>query len=662
VELAALPISGLTSIQGVGPVTIAKISERGILNLADLSRKLAFIEQLPHVSSSAKQAITQFVLAARQMAESRSVRLNPQNSQVQNLLLYALRKEALDQSIEQISAAAERCCVYWNMSCLEPSFFGFLRGKHIEAERTVNGAARFVEHEVASLGDLAYPPSRRFDELTQDEFLRAITLVNNDFDSKRSFDQSSGVAATESRIDSELLSQIQAVQLNVSHMKSCILRRYQEFGAKFIVARKYAFLGDEMGLGKTVQVLAVMSHLRASNGNIHALVIVPASLRDNWQAEIERKTDLRCHNFLKRWSAEEAVADWQRDGGIAIVAYNVLHDCFDTISNAIQKLDICVADEAQYIKNPSARRSIASRQILKRSPIAVVMTGTPVENHPKEFLAIASALDHRSAALTRMAQAEEVGSPEYFQRTVRSIYLRRNKEDVLSELPELIEIEERVSFGRENLTAHLLLINQKAHFMELRQHAIFGSNGASPKLDRVLEILDDYSKRGEKVVVFSFFRRVLDELGGACSNAAMIHGGISTSVRAQTIDDFGMPTSRYGVLLSQIDAGGVGVNLQAASAVILVEPQLNPAREYQAISRVHRMGQRRSVNVHRLFTQETVEDGITMMLARKRGLMKDYARESLLMQSTDDAISNEEVREILDYQKDKLDQMLRATK
>ena len=115
------------------------------------------------------------------------------------------------------------------------------------------------------------------------------------------------------------------------------------------------------------------------------------------------------------------------------------------------------------------------------------------------------------------------------------------------------------------------------------------------------------------------------------------------------------------LLLVQIKAGGVGLNMQAASAALIIEPQLNPAVEYQAICRVHRMGQRGTVNVHRLVSIDTIEEGLMQMLARKRQYMDDYARDSLLKNSSAEAISNEEVQQIMHSQEARLRQVLAAS-
>ncbi len=233
--------------------------------------------------------------------------------------------------------------------------------------------------------------------------------------------------------------------------------------------------------------------------------------------------------------------------------------------------------------------------------------------------------------------------------------LRRNKEDVLTELPQLIEKEEWLDLELSELKPHMETMegvakagrnNFAGSFMTLRKQANFcGSNGKSAKLSRVQELVDEYRECGRNVVVFSFFRDVLKYLGETYTDAFFIHGNIPPSKRDQTIQDFEQAGSKNqgSVLLSQITAGGVGLNMQCASAAIIVEPQLNPAVEYQAVCRLHRMGQRNTVAVHRLFTKGTIEEALYKLLEKKRNFMLLYARDSALKEGSESAVSRDEV-------------------
>jgi SNF2 family DNA or RNA helicase len=178
------------------------------------------------------------------------------------------------------------------------------------------------------------------------------------------------------------------------------------------------------------------------------------------------------------------------------------------------------------------------------------------------------------------------------------------------------------------------------NFMAMRRAAFApGTIDGSAKLKRLVEIVGEATEDGRKVVVFSFFRDVLDIVARALSGLAIgpVTGDVAPPARQAMIDQF---TRRNGpaVLVSQIQAGGVGLNIQAASVVIITEPQMTPAAEDQAIARAHRMGQVRRVDVHRLLAEDSVDARMLELLHGKRVAFDESARRSDLAESTPDAI------------------------
>ena len=161
----------------------------------------------------------------------------------------------------------------------------------------------------------------------------------------------------------------------------------------------------------------------------------------------------------------------------------------------------------------------------------------------------------------------------------------------------------------------------------------------SPKLFRLREIVAEAVANGRKVIVFSYFRDVLDRTADALGGQVIgqINGTVPASERQALIDRFTEHLEPC-VLISQIEAGGVGLNIQAASVVIITEPQWKPSTEEQAIARSHRMGQTRTVDVHRLLTEDSVDEHMVQVLARKSALFADYARESHLRDAAPGAI------------------------
>ncbi len=661
-QLAARKIDEIKEVDGVGTATIGKLRGFGIQTLEDLNARMSLVQQLPRVSSVAKNGIQSYVKRAVDSARSQPVNLSPDDENVRHLVELALDHEWLSG----ISMSADRARQQASVIAKEfpkVSFVRFVFGRQGMNLEGIGPALDAVDRIADTVRSIDINWKTDYDKISQSDYIRAIGLLRHRFSGAGTGGVRQGgnaFAPWEGGLSEDMARQIDSFTLDTSILRNCLLRRYQDFGAKFVLVRKHCFLGDEMGLGKTIQTLAAIAHLAANNDGVQALAIVPASLRENWRREIEEKTDLDAFVF-QGWRVGHDLREWQEKGGIGIISYTTLRNKHLDVISQVKRLDFVVADEAQYIKNPNSGRAKATRWVLGQADYALVMTGTPIENHPTEFLAIVKGLRHGNAAVSKMAESGNPGDPSYFRHAVKDVYLRRNKEDVLNELPDLNENNESILLDTRDLKAHLAMMEAHAHFMHLRQHAIFGEGRESPKIKRVQALIEEYVENGRSVVVFTYFKRVISVLSARFPKAGVIQGGISTSERMAIIDRFSDSHSKGNVILAQVIAGGVGLNMQAASAVIIVEPQLNPATEYQVICRVHRMGQRNSVNVHRLTCLGTIEEAIVERLIQKRRYMNDYARESILKESSEAAISAREMNEIVEAQRQKLTTMLGAS-
>lgn len=410
------------------------------------------------------------------------------------------------------------------------------------------------------------------------------------------------------------------------------LRGYQAFGAKFALTQGRSILGDEMGLGKTIEALAVISHLE-SEGSTHFLVVCPASVLVNWVHEIDRHSTMRAYRVHGN-DRERNLALWARGGGIAVTTFEslrVLHKPEDV------QLELVVVDEAHFVKNPGARRTHAVRRWLAAADNAVFLTGTPMENRVEEFRALVGHLNPDVAS--RLSALDSLAGAAAFRKAVAPVYLRRNQTDVLQELPPRIETEEWVDLESDDLLAYRDAV-ASGNFMAMRQAAYApATRDGSAKLERLLELVEEATSGGRKIVIFSFFRQVLSTIADALDELAMgpLTGSVAPIERQKLVDEF---SARRGpaVLVSQIQAGGVGLNMQAASVVILTEPQWKPTTEDQAIARCHRMGQARPVDVHRLLGENTVDQRMLEILARKEVLFDEYVRKSELKESSTDAV------------------------
>jgi SNF2 family DNA or RNA helicase len=216
-----------------------------------------------------------------------------------------------------------------------------------------------------------------------------------------------------------------------------------------------------------------------------------------------------------------------------------------------------------------------------------------------------------------------------FRRAVAPAYLRRNQEDVLAELPQLTRIDEWEEFGPHDFAAYRKAV-EVGNFMAMRRAAYAaGTARGSAKLRRLIEIADEAGASGRKVLIFSHFRDVLDIVCAALGERALgpLNGSMPSPRRQELVDRFAKARG-HGVLVSQIQVGGVGINMQAASVVILCEPQVKPTLETQAIARAHRLGQVQKVQVHRLLVADSVDERMLELLAGKTALFDAYARRS----------------------------------
>ncbi|NUT21064.1 MAG: DEAD/DEAH box helicase [Hamadaea sp.] len=405
------------------------------------------------------------------------------------------------------------------------------------------------------------------------------------------------------------------------------LRGYQSFGARFMLAQRRVILGDEMGLGKTVETLAAMCHL-AAQGERHFLVICPPSLAGNWMHEIRRHCRL-IPRLLYGGDFAKNTAAWRGQGGIGVSTYTAL----SRMDLKGIKVAMVAFDEAHHIKNPTAKRTEQSRRLIERIERVALLTGTPMENRVAEFAVLT---EHINPTVARQAAAAP--SPEAFRHAIAPAYLRRNQSDVLTELPARIETAQPVSLARDEVTGYRKAV-WDGHFMTMRRATFGDPTRTSTKLEHIRQIAHEAMVEGHKVVVFSYFRDVLTAVAAALGSRA--HGpltGATPPLQRQDVIDAFTASRKPAVLVSQIDVGGVGLNLQTASVVILVEPQWKPSTEEQAIARCHRMGQVRPVQVFRLVAEDTVDTRMRELVAGKAALFDEYARPSAAKDANAQAI------------------------
>lgn len=430
---------------------------------------------------------------------------------------------------------------------------------------------------------------------------------------------------------------------------------YQRTGALFGAKAGRCLIADDMGLGKTVQTIATAEILADAVGIDRVLVVSPTSLKHQWAREIERFSD-RSVEVIEGLIPKRA-AGYANDTFYKITNYDVIHRDLELIHRWAP--DLIVLDEAQRIKNWKTRTAKSVKKL--SSEYALVLTGTPLENRIEELHSIVEFVDRfRLGPTFRFLDQHQhvdgngkvVGYRNLggIAKTLQPILVRRTKQQVLKELPERIEkrffvpmTEEQMLHHEENreIVSRIAAKWRKTHFLSetdqrclmialqnmrmacdssylLDQNSDFGV-----KADELVSFLDETLERPEiKVVVFSQWLRMhellVKRLEGRKWNHILFHGGVPGPKRKNLIQQFREDES-CRIFLST-DAGGVGLNLQNASVVINVEQPWNPAVLEQRIGRVHRLGQKRPVNVIHFIAQGTIEHGMLSLLAFKKSM------------------------------------------
>jgi SNF2 family DNA or RNA helicase len=421
---------------------------------------------------------------------------------------------------------------------------------------------------------------------------------------------------------------VEATSLDLS-LLTANLRRYQQFGTQYVVHQKRVLLGDDMGLGKTIQVLASMCHL-AAQGKKRFFVVAPNSVLINWEREVRKHTQLSpivVHGFDR----DDELAQWRREGGVAITTYTTL----GRLLEGIDAVDLLAVDEAHAVKNPSAQRTQSVKRLCGLAEHVVFMSGTALENRLEEMHTLVTTVQPNIGPEVSALLQQARPVPAEVRIKLAPVYLRRTQADVLTELPDLTETDEVIPLEPADLEAYRA---SPDNLMHRRLAASIGAGSQqSAKFDRLRELLEGYKADGRKVAVFSFFRQVLTDVSTTVGGCAQIHGSISAEERQLVLDRFAAQEG-FGVIALQIEAGGVGINLQCAQAVILMEPQFKPSTERQAIARVRRMGQTRKVTAHRLIAQGTVDEALVLLVEQKKQVFADYAQRSAISEASAMAI------------------------
>ncbi|GEP39358.1 helicase SNF2 [Nocardioides psychrotolerans] len=490
------------------------------------------------------------------------------------------------------------------------------------------------------------------------------------------------VGATLLKVREQLLTAATRDPVEPSPHLRADLRDYQRHGLTWLADLTSLGLGaclaDDMGLGKTVTLIALHLHRRDAGATGPTLVVCPASLLGNWEAEIQRfAPGVPVRRFH---GTQRSLEDLEHDGGFVLTTYGTMRVDHATLEQV--PWDLVVADEAQHVKNPQSSTARALRAI--ESQARVALTGTPVENNLTELWAILDwatpgLLGSRNAFRKVWAGPIESGleptKARQFADLIGPFLLRRRKSDpgIAPELPAKTEtdhplgltqeqvvlyesfvrdsmrrIEEADEETRRGLVLALLtglkqICNHPAHFLKQSNGRLAGR---SEKLDLLDELIGTVLAEDGAVLLFTQYVAMARLLETHFAKASIphqfLHGGTPVRERDAMVRRF--QAGEVPVFLLSLKAGGTGLNLTRADHVIHVDRWWNPAVEDQATDRAYRIGQTRPVQVHRLITQGTIEEKVAELLTRKRALADSVlgGGEAALTE-----LSNDELRDLV---------------
>ena len=441
--------------------------------------------------------------------------------------------------------------------------------------------------------------------------------------------------------------------------------------------RQNALLADEMGLGKTIQIIAFLAILKHVHGCWPFLIVVPNSTCPNWRREIKQwAPSLRVVMYFGSSEARKLALKHELFPGggkdlrchVVVTSYDAAQDDeFRKVFRGISWAGL-VVDEGQRLKND--KNILYGALGALQAPFKVLLTGTPLQNNPRELFNLLQFLD-KSIDAQAMENEHTTLTKENVPKLhdlLRPFFLRRTKAQVLTFLPSMAQIIVPVTmtviqkklyksilaknpeliksiFGGSQRT---LKVNERANLnnilMQLRKclcHPFVYSRAieerssnaavshrnlveASSKLQLLEIMLPKLQERGHRVLIFSQFLDMLDMvedfLDGLGLYYQRLDGNVSSLQKQKRIDEFNARDSNLFAFLLSTRAGGVGINLATADTVIILDPDFNPHQDIQALSRAHRIGQKKKVLVFQLTTRATAEEKIMQIGKRKMAL------------------------------------------
>ncbi|KAH7011661.1 PHD/FYVE-zinc-finger like domain-containing protein [Ilyonectria destructans] len=482
------------------------------------------------------------------------------------------------------------------------------------------------------------------------------------------------------------------------------LMGYQIEGVNWLLGNYHSgrsvVLADEMGLGKTVQVVALVTSLVQDQSKCWPfLVVVPNATCPNWRREFKQwAPDLRAVTYHGGKEPQELAYKYElfpdnspdMKAHVVIMSYDSAADPHTKVLFKSINWTGLVVDEGQRLKNDQNLLYVALRSM--KIPFRLLLTGTPLQNNKRELFNLLQFIDdtQNAAKLDEQYEVLDKETLPKLHEMIRPYFLRRTKAGVLKFLPPMSQIILPVTMTsvQEKLAKSIMAKNPqliKAMFanttmnrkergslnnilMQLRKclcHPFMYSEAieekhhdndvlqrnlveASAKLLLLEKMLPKLKERGHRVLIFSQFLQQLaiieDFLAGLGFEYRRLDGQIGSLEKQRRIDAFNAPDSSIFAFLLSTRAGGVGINLATADTVIILDPDFNPHQDIQALSRAHRIGQKKKVLCFQIVTKDSVEERI-MQVGRKK-MALDHA---LIESMDDDDLAGDDLESILKH-------------
>ena len=476
----------------------------------------------------------------------------------------------------------------------------------------------------------------------------------------------------------ERFENIKTTQYDLSPAYDQLLRDYQKYGYQWLrTLADYGFggiLADDMGLGKTLQVISLLDQTRADNKT--SIVIAPASLILNWEDEVKKfSPDLKAASVYGTVEQRESIITKANDYDLLITSYDYIRR--DEVLYQNLQFHYVILDEAQYIKNQKTKSAQSVKTLNGKHKLA--LTGTPIENSLAELWSIFDFLMPgylfpyayfvKEYERPIVKDRDEQKQAE-LKRLISPFILRRRKQEVLKELPDKIETTLPIEFSEDEKKLYLANLSQVN--VELQEKLDMGENSAiailamltrlrqicceprvlyenietqSSKIEACMELILQLRASGKKILLFSSFTSVLDLINDALSREGISHYTLTGSTdkvkRRELVAKF--QEDDTGVFLISLKAGGTGLNLTAAEAVIHFDPWWNMSAQNQATDRAHRIGQKNTVQVFKLIMKDSIEEKIQQLQEAKKDLADAFVEGN---DGTITSMSREDIMEL----------------